>query len=132
MRLFEIKSVTYDAWRNHSLKDEIFFDNINVDRLKDAPVHVIPYSYFRNIGHFEQFTKNDIINAKTTMSEREQRILNGFLNNHPMPYIIAATETDGKIEVIDGFTRAAIAIPLGIKIKAKVLNLSTEKVLSLR
>jgi hypothetical protein len=114
--------VKFDNWVMPPEKDlkNVGFSTKDLDRAK---IIVIPKSYFLKDDFFEPFTMKDI---NETKDNRIRKIANGFLNNDKMPYLIATTfEKEGKppyIEVLDGFTRAGICIPLKIKeIKAILL-----------
>lgn len=97
--------------------------------VKNSPTITIPYSYF-----LEPNTKGRLFRPYTLKkleaekNPRIKQIYQGFLHHEPIPYLLAENNSNSNwgYEIFDGFTRAAIAIPLGIEIKAKVLDFSED------
>jgi hypothetical protein len=86
--------------------------------VKNGTVKRIPYSYFLNDKLFEPYTKKDL--ADKDLDPRVKQIVKGFKSG-TIPMVLA-TINRGKIHVYDGFTRAGVAIALGLPIYAKVVQ----------
>ncbi len=88
--------------------------------IKTAPVKRIPKQYFLSDKDFEPYTLQDL--ADKNLDPRVKQIVQGFKKGNSVPMILA-TSDNGNIEIYDGFTRAGVAIALGIPLYAKVVSL---------
>lgn len=105
-------------------KDEVDYSE-DLELFKNAKTVRIPKSYFLSDKHFIPYTKDDLLDKN--LESRVKKIVKGFMEGKtPM---LLAIEGNGKPEVYDGFTRAAVAIALNIPIYAKMIT--REQLLSL-
>lgn len=98
--------------------------NIKYDVAKQkAKIIDLPAQFYKKDtsrgGLFEPFTRKDI--ADGDLPENAEKILKGFLQNKPMAMIVMVSR-NGKLEIMDGYTRTGVAAPLGIKVKAVVIT----------
>lgn len=86
--------------------------------VKKGKIKKIPYSYFKD-GIFEPYTLEDL--KDPDLEPRVKRIVKGF-KEKKIPMVLATTYKN-KLDVTDGFSRAAVAMALKIPIYAKVVEL---------
>lgn len=90
-----------------------------IELIKEGIVTKIPKSYFFKIKNFEPFTKEDLVDPE--LESRVKKIIKGF-KEKTIPMILAIEDENGKPDVYDGFTRAAVAIALEIPIYGVVVS----------
>lgn len=110
----------FDSWRMPT-QEELRSAGIGDESIarKHGKITRIPYSLLLKHKPFEPYTIRDIAHPDT--EKRVKRIAQGFQSNAAMPLVVGISDRNGKINVIDGFTRSAVAIPMKVKIKALVI-----------
>lgn len=98
--------------------------NVKYDLAKQkAKIIDLPEKFYKKDtsrnGLFEPFTRKDI--ETDQLPANAKKILKGFLANKSMAYIVMLSR-NGRLEIMDGYTRTGVAVPLGIKVKAVVLT----------
>lgn len=110
----------YNKWR-FPTHDELKKSgtNVNYEKAKTATVIDLPSYLYKKGGGFEPHTKKTL---SEPLSQNEKKILTGYTKGQAIPYVTVMKQRNGKYEIIDGYTRTAIAAPLGVVVKAIVLT----------
>ena len=122
MKLDQLKEKTlrlkkYNNWKVQSPEEICKVIQIDKKMLpSDSKYKILKISVkeLKNGSDFIPFSLSDFRQNGRFLTDRERQIYNGFINESPMLYMMAIKDQNSKkIRLIDGFTRAAIAIGLG-------------------
>lgn len=125
---FKKPNRSYDSWRVHSVEEVV---NLNVrpkslspedfiSVIRTAPLIDIPYSLLDSV-EFAPVVDLSSDSAIGDLDTTTWNVLNAITQGDPLPFIIAETNKKG-INILDGWTRAAVLRALGLPIRAKPIS----------